>query len=249
MEAAAPFERILVRVPEAYLLVSRFKATRPGLLVLDADGRRVDAIKIDDAGAVAARLKTSLRKQALEEFVVEGAPTTEEMARASSVAPHPKGTRIVATAGAFTVETLRKRGLRIVEPVEVRLTPARDADGARVRLLKVAGVWWVEGRKELRAYVSPLLLLPAPLLRAAPGATVDIEARSFDLPDVPKGGRGWGVASAPLLTPGVLSIFPDIFGESQRVVGRKGEISWKAVRDAFAKSGCKARPSDESRVK
>jgi hypothetical protein len=249
VEAAAPFERILVRVPEAYLLVSRFKTKRPGLLVLDADGRKVDAIKIDDTGSVAARLRSSLRKQALEEYVVEGAPTAEEMERAWSVAPHPKGTRIVAPAGTFTVETFRKRGLKIVEPVEVRLTPARDADGARVRLLKVAGVWWVGGRKELRAYVSSLLLLPDPLLKAAPGATVDIEARRFELPDVPKGGRGWGVAAAPLQTPGVLSIFPDIFGESQRVVGRKGEVSWKRVRDAFAKSGCKARPSDEDRVK
>ncbi len=43
--------------------------------------------------------------------------------------------------------------------------------------------------------------------------------------------------------PGVLTIFPDIFGEKETVVARKGEIRWADVTKAFKASGVNAKPS------
>ena len=45
VKAAEPYTRLMIRVPEAYLLLQHFEdATRPGLLVLDADGNAVDSL-------------------------------------------------------------------------------------------------------------------------------------------------------------------------------------------------------------
>ena len=49
IRAAQPYVRIMVRVPEAYHLVREFEAIRPGLLVLDADGRDIDSLPLTGA--------------------------------------------------------------------------------------------------------------------------------------------------------------------------------------------------------
>ena len=51
VKASAAFVRIRIRVPEAYLLIRPLDTSRPGLLVLDADGRRVDSIALPGMGA------------------------------------------------------------------------------------------------------------------------------------------------------------------------------------------------------
>ena len=62
--ATKPYVRILIRVPEAYLLLRPYNTTRPGLLILDADGRRIDSIALpgrgqkgEDQATVVQRLK------------------------------------------------------------------------------------------------------------------------------------------------------------------------------------------------
>ena len=102
----------------------------------------------------------------------------------------------------------------------------------------VAGVWYAEGT---RAYVTRLLLDPKALAEAGDSLVPDIEARAFQLTGLPKGGAACRVALAPLKVPGVLAIFADVFHDRQVVVGRKGEVSWPAVVEAFDGTGCKAR--------
>jgi hypothetical protein len=67
-----------------------------------------------------------------------------------------------------------------------------------------------------------------------------LESRSFALPGIPKGARGCRVAMAPLAVEGVVSVFPDVFAEKQRVVARKG-TDWNKVCAAFAEAGCAPR--------
>ena len=57
-----------MRVPEAYLLVREYKAIRPGLLVLDSDGRRVAATPLLKAkpAAIARMLDASTTAAARE---------------------------------------------------------------------------------------------------------------------------------------------------------------------------------------
>ncbi len=76
-KAAEPYVRVLIRVPEAYLLLHRFDTTRPGLLVLDADGRRVDSLDLLpvhaghlSAADVARWLGAAVRKAPRERFVI-----------------------------------------------------------------------------------------------------------------------------------------------------------------------------------
>ena len=67
--------RVLVRVPEAYALLAPYETTRPGLLVLDADGRRIDSIDLapqrgaaPDADTVARRLREAAKAPVLERW-------------------------------------------------------------------------------------------------------------------------------------------------------------------------------------
>jgi hypothetical protein len=185
--------RIKIRVPAGYLLVKPYDTTRPALLVLDAEGRRVDSIKLLGAkpAEVAERLRAARIAPAQERFVVS----------------KDNGARQVLTGpvGKHTPDTLLEQGYTIHEPVPVV----------------------VDGKTR---YVARLLV----------SAGDDLESRTFALPGVPKGARGCRVALAPLAVDGVVSVFPDIFAEKQRVVARKG-TDWKKVRAAFADEGCTPR--------
>ena len=78
--AAEPYVRILIRVPVAYHLMRQYKCTRPGLMVLDADGRRVDAIPLraKKAGQVAEWLRDTLAAPADERLAVRFANADQE---------------------------------------------------------------------------------------------------------------------------------------------------------------------------
>ncbi len=262
--------RILVRVPEAYLLLSPYATQRPGLLILDADGRRVDSIKLpgrgivgEDKPTVAARLKAGIRREALEVFRTTVAGTPGCMAKVRNDVLKWEGVRsadlkgntltVRGTAGSLVPEKLVALAkshvvhLEVDEPVEVNLDwPEGEAAMAAAAATKLSafsgipGVWYTGRRRSFQTYVTSLLLQPDRL--ALNGLVPDVEARAFDLPGIPKGGGGAGVAKAPLAVDGVVSVFPDIFNNGETVIGRKDEVDWEDVLDAFRATGVRAKP-------
>ena len=78
---AGRFERLLVRVPEAYWLVSDYGVTRPGVLVLTPEGRKVDAIPVrgTDPENDAVELAVTL------ELAVDAAPDDDALPGGTSV--------------------------------------------------------------------------------------------------------------------------------------------------------------------
>jgi len=161
--------------------------------------------------------------------------------------------RIKANAGSIDPARLVKVAhghivdLTFQDPVPVRFEAKKDGppvETAAKRIAKVAGTWYTVRDRVLEAYVTRLLLDAAALARAGASYVPDVEARRFELPGIPKGGAGCRVALAPLRTPGVLTIFADVFNERQVVVARKGEVSWDDVAAAFAAAGCKPKPHD-----
>lgn len=115
--AAGPFVRIKIRVPEAYLIVRMYDTTRPALLVLDADGHRVDSIKLLGAkpAEVAQRLVEAQRAPARERFVLDGPDATK-------LGGTRKGDRWVVWAplGKHTPQTLAAKGYTVHHPVPVK---------------------------------------------------------------------------------------------------------------------------------
>jgi len=240
VKAAAPFVRIRIRVPEAYLLLFGFDAKRPGLLVLDADGRRVASIDLPglgggsaDPGLVADLLDDAATDAAVEMFRVAIKGDVEAFRKAVEELESVEGTtlrggvlRIAVGRGSLPpskVDALARK-------LEVRLDWSSPV-AVKPLAATAPGVWYATPR---RSHVIPELLDPNAL-------PADLEARTYRLPGIPKGGAGYRIAQAPLRVPGVVATFPDIFGEEQIVVGRKGEVGWKAVRRAFEQAGCRAR--------
>ena len=242
-------------MPEAYLLLRQYETSRPGVLILDADGRRVDSIPLPGMGApnieaaeLAKRLQAAKKAPAIEHMraALKGrAGCMEKVQRDLAALPGvnsavlSKGAiSLKVNAGSLSPETLKKiaRGHVVVatmqEPVLVNFIAAPPS------VARTAGVWYSAGP---RVYVTRLLLDPKALSKEGDGHVPDIEARAFRLTGMPKGGAACRVALAPLKVPGVLTIFADVFNDRQVVVGRKGEVSWPAVVKAFGAAGCKAR--------
>ncbi len=218
--AAKGYVTQLIRVPEAYLLLRRFDTTRPGLLILDADGRRVDSIDLRPAlrgelepEAVAKRLSAAKTKTPTERFWLKTDDPTASL----------------EVAGAQSVRKIGNYGLVIAEPGRVRPE----------ELVKKAKGWTLIDPvpvtvKEKRVFVSRTLLSPDRF-----GDDSDVEFRVFDLPQVPKGPSGARVAAAPLNLPGVLGVTPNFALDEELVVGRKGEVDWELVLEAFRAAGVK----------
>lgn len=241
--------RILIRVPEAYLLLSPLSAKRPGLVVLDADARRVIAIDLpNDAAAIAKQLKAAVDAQTyvgIETFrmtikgdsgafrrAVDDLDAVEETSRTRGEfrVAVSKGdlnpTRLEALARKHKVE------IQWRNPVPVAL--AKPAAKSRNPLKALPGAWYTSAT---HGYVADLLLSP----RVYKAVVSDLDARVYKLPGVSKGGGGAAVARAPLNVAGVLAVFPDIFGGSELVVGRKGKVSWADVQKAFKRAGVSAK--------
>ena len=219
MRAAGPFVRLLVRVPEAYALLGPFDATRPGLLVIDGDGRRVDVIDlvaVVDPGEIAKRLESAATAVALERIRVtaeEPDALVKEMkgvAGVREVVADGREVKIVAQAGAARPLFLRK-GVVFDDPVEL---DAKDVPGA----------WYAEAG---RAYVPRVLLDPA-------WKIASLETRKIDLKGIGKGPPAARVPFAALKVLGVLSVVPDFEKETLTVVGRVGAVDWGAVEKAVA---------------
>ncbi len=254
--ATKGFVTIRVRVPEAYLLLRRYETGRPALLILGADGRRVDTIPLPGMGApdieaseLAKRLRAAKKSPAMDYLRASLKGSVHCMAKVRRDLLLLPGVRSVvldkdvivlkADVGSVSPGRLKKIATSHVvtatmqEPVAVNFKakpPKAIAD--------VAGVWYVEGT---RAYVTRLLLDPKAFAQSGDGLIPDIEARSFLLTGLPKGGAACRVALAPMKVAGVLTIFVDVFHDRQVVVARKGEVSWPAVVKAFGAAGCTAR--------
>jgi hypothetical protein len=254
--ASKKYMRVLVRVPEAYLLVRTLKATRPGLLILDADGRRVDSIPFPgmgappiDAATIAKRLVAAQTTKVVELWRIQLKGDAEALKRVRKMIARNPGVRfsgnrsaprnleplkLEVDKGALNPEQLaaiaEESSVSVTwqEPVPIQIDPKTKAT--------VAGAWHVDSNQN-RAYVTALLLHPRQLPK---GWGTDLESRTYRLPNIPKGGAGCRVALAPVASPGVVAIFADIFKERQIVVGRKKTVDWKAVMQTFADAGCKA---------
>ena len=255
IKAAAPYERLMIRVPEAYLLLRHYETTRPGLLVLDADGRRVTSIDLSRAlqeewkpADLAKKLDEARKAPALEYVRLEIDGGEKEFREAVAKLPgvrkaevDTRGFAVVAEPGKLTPERVAqvaaktKTEVTWIEPVPVRISDAQK--------IAAPGLWHVApagsratGERPGHAYVTRLLLDKQSL--EAGGAKTHLEMRTFDILNVPKGGLGARVAAAPLTVEGVLAVQPDIFGDSEIVIGRKGEVDWDKVLAAFREAGC-----------
>ena len=241
VDAAAAFVRIKIKVPEAYLLLHPLSTSRPALLVLDADTRRIHSIKLPaKPKAIADELDLVEDLDPVELFRVaiqgENAEAfrdaVDEFDAVEDTDLRGGFFRINVTQGELepmALEALARKhkvGLRWHNPVPVTLLANAKKDAP--------GIWYTSRD---RAFIANLLLDP----KALAAVTADLEARVFELPDIPKGGGGARVAAAPIKVPGVLSVFPDIFGDKELVVARKGSILWKDVLEAFAKTGVQAK--------
>jgi hypothetical protein len=133
-------------------------------------------------------------------------------------------------------------GLELLEPVrvELRRTPGQAADTDPSAAPSIPGAWYVRSGSPTRVYLPWLLLDPTTLKSAAPGHVADVAAWDFRFTRIPKNAAGFHVAAAPLRLPGVLAVIPDIFGERERVVVRRGEIEPEPIIKAFEKAGGEA---------
>jgi hypothetical protein len=260
-KAAAAYQRLLIRVPEAYLLLRHYETIRPGLLVLDADGRRVTSIDLNRAlseqwkpADVAKKLDEARTAPALAHIRLQIDGGEKEFREAVAKLPgirkavvDTRGFAIVAEHGKLTPERVAqiaaktKTKVTWIEPVRVRLERVQGSSD----VIATAGLWHVTptgkgvaAPGELWGHVyATRLLLDKPQMEAG-GFAADLEMRTFDILDVPKGGLGARVAAAPLKVEGVLAVRPDIFGDTEIVIGRKGAVDWDKVLAAFREAGC-----------
>ena len=163
IKAAAPFERLLIRVPEAYLLLRHYETTRPGLLVLDADGRRVTSIDLSRAlrdkwkPADVAKKLDEARKAPVFEHIrlgVTGGSLSKFLKSVSKLPGVRKaesdadGVKIVAEAGAARPDVLEKLavGAKVVlewdEPVVVDVMRKGAPLDEDINWRAAPGVWY-----------------------------------------------------------------------------------------------------------
>ena len=228
MRATYPFVRLLVRVPEAYALLEPFDAKRPGLLVLDGDGRRVEMIDLSDVtdrAEIATRLEKAATAPALERIRVsiDGEPglfpaTLKGLKGIRDVGVRGRELTIAAEPGAASPALVREKAgemsVRFEDPVELVLAGEEKAPGA----------WYSEDHC---AYVPRVLVDPA-------WKIASLETRKIDVKGVGKGPRAMRVPFAAMKVPGVLSGVPDFEKETLTVVGRAGAVAWDAVEKAVA---------------
>ena len=249
VEAADAYVRILIRVPEAYLLLYPLSTSRPGLLVLDADARRVHHIALPkDAATIAEQLRDVVDPElyeALEMFrmTIKGndaafREAVEELDAVEETAFQRGQFRVSVSKGQLHPTKLEELALRHKVAIQWRnpipVALAAPAGTSRDVLKGLPGAWYTNATS---GYVADVLLDPGTFK----AAVSDLDARVFKLPGVSKGGGGAVVARAPLSVAGVLSVFPDIFGGSQLVVGRKGSVRWSDVKSAFKQAGVNAK--------
>jgi hypothetical protein len=256
-DAAEPFVRVLVRVPEAYLLLKPYEATRPGLLVLDADGRRVASVSLEDepdAEEVAREIRQAREAPSVERFVLRGDP--DGVARLAK--------RLASLDGVESAETLEGGRLEVrvasgalppqrlaealkaaesdaetLDPVPVGVEASEGADLAKA-CGRVPGCWYVAESPKPVAWVCRWLLHPDALKAQGLGGDVVVERYSFDV--LPKGVGAVRFLKLSVEHPGALSVIPRVSEDSIEVVGRRGELEPATLKAAFEEAGLKTKP-------
>lgn len=271
-KAAEPFVRVLVRVPEAYLLLKPYDSSRPGLLVMDANGRRVDALSLSPVltdelkpAEIAKWLSEALRTPPRERIrfrIEKGAGDAvekllgdlreawkAELVRDGDVVTFdtPR-TRLDIDRWSATrvLNRARRSGVEVVieDPVRVALT----VTGPEMTLPELQALLGIAGlrkysRQESAVFVSELLLHPRAIRDAVPRLALDVEAKLYDFELIPKGAKGASVAAAPLKVKGVLTVFPDVDNDEVTVVMRPGTDD-AAIRDQFELGGARPEPPE-----
>jgi UDP-N-acetylmuramoyl-tripeptide--D-alanyl-D-alanine ligase len=234
--AAEPFVRVLVRVPEAYLLVRDHAASRPGLLVLDADGRRVDAIGLGGKlgiPALADWLREAVKAPARERIRLRVARadraacsrTVAGIEGVREVEETDEGLTLSVDAGALPpakIEALGS-GVEFVEPMPVSLRVGTEVTAA------IPGIWYSAGK---RFFVTRQLL---------DSRLFDLDAREFRFDAISRAPSGLIALVSPMSVEGVLAVFPDLDAERVLVVARREEAPWEEVARAFEKAGARLR--------
>jgi len=262
VNAAEPFTRLMIRVPEAYLLLQHFEdATRPGLLVLDADGNPVDSLSfaglsgkegaetiahwLDETREAPAIATIRLNLEAEDTDAV--ADAVEELEGVEWAADNDASFDVAVTAGSVTpaqvLAAVKKAGGRatVIAPVAVTFTMRRNGSGwDEQEITALPGVHAVEFGDPAIVWCAPLLLDAVALARAAPGWKIDANETTYRLKEYPSTPSGARVARSALAVAGVLAVFPDIAEKRIRVVARPA-VKKKSVEEALVNAGVKPR--------
>lgn len=245
---------MLVRVPEAYLLLRPFDATRPGLLVLDADARRIASIPLTgkpDSSAVADALTKALATEPRERLLlrVQEKATDETVKRLQTLvgAETPKAlpggfVEVWGTKGAVTpthvdaIAAATKREIEVVDPVRVAVTATRDGIVPAKAIAGVAGVRHVTtAASATTAWISRWLLHPRHL--EARGLRGDVAAVTFRFANLPDGPPAAKHFMRPFAEKGVLSVVPRVKDGAIELVVRPKVHDEKATLAALLGGG------------
>jgi len=256
--AAEGYVRILIRVPEAYLILRPFETTRPGLLVLDADARRVASFPLRGLGGTPSakeivKALDAARTQEPTERLLLKMPADEADAFAKTITTW-KGVHraeslpggyvevrmrpgAVAPARALAAGKAKKIQVACVDPVRVDVQAARKDVEVAGALAALSGVRFrAKGAASAGTiWVSRWLLHPDAL--AAVGLTPDVVSQRYTFTDLPRGGGAVRHLRLPFAVHGVLAVVPDVFHDAIDVVGRKGLFDGADLKQRFEKAG------------
>ena len=251
--------RVLVRVPEAYLLLRPFDTTRPGLLVLDADARRVASVPLTGrpiAADVADRLTKAQgarpRERVLlrmpEAAVSEAVKALTALQGAEVAKALPGGfvevwgaKSAVTPIHVATIATALKAEIGIVDPVAVVVTAAREGATPAEAAKAVAGLRHVMTNSDgTTAWISRWLLHPGHL--EAAGLDGNVAAVTYHFENLPRGAPVVKHLMRPFAEKGVLSVVPRVDDGAIEVVVRPEAYDADATLAALVGGGLKSKP-------
>ncbi len=214
--------------PEGNILVKRFGVKRYGLLVLDADGRKVGTIDLRDIYArpelAARRLEALATAPALETHRVTVAGPGKKLAALRDAVLKEKSVReatldgsILTITGKLSPRTLTRRAkafgvsLTYRTPVPLKISEAQSP-----------GIWYVEAGI---SYVTSLLVHPKRL-----GIVGDrVQTRTIRVPGLRIDSTAHDVLLGMLSVPGVINVLPNRRTQRIDVVGLKDRSTWTDV--------------------
>ena len=254
--AAAPFVRVLVRVPDAYVLLRPLGAVRPGLVVLDADGRTVSSVSLAkpfDTDFVIKSIAESSKKKGREFFALKVSNEhrvefirllgdTEGVDR-----PQIRDGRIElwANAGALTIPSIESLGVKVnasiefVDPIEAPVSMAKapnDDACLRKAIATLPGVRYTRRTKVGRSMWISLAVLHTSTLQAA-GLNTWFARTRYTFKNLPLGGGAVVHFKRAAAQQGVVSVVPEVAkGTIDLIVNRIDFDKQKALK-ALLKGG------------
>jgi hypothetical protein len=208
--------------------VKRFRVRRYGLLVLDADGRRVGTIDLRDIyrrpELVARRLEALASAPAVERHRLSLTGPVEKLAALRDAVRREKDVRDAALDGRYLTVTGRlppstlrahakTHGVRLtyLSPVPVKLSSAQPP-----------GIWYLEDGS---SYVTSLLMHPKRL-----GIVGDrMKTRTIRVPRARIGSIVHRLLLETLSVPGVINVLPNLPAAKIDVVGPDDPSTWAAL--------------------